>query len=203
MRTDTRQLLLQTAETLIRTRGYAAFSYADLAARAAITKASVHYYFPTKEALVAVLVAEYVERFTTTLETIRREHASADSRLRAYARLFLDGFEQGLLPLCGALSAERAALPGTMHPKISDFFQLQLDWLRRVIDEGLGTGRIRAGLVPDQAAMLLLSTLEGGSFVGWALQRKAPVLAAFEAALHSMLDIPATPRKARSRITAT
>jgi TetR/AcrR family transcriptional regulator, transcriptional repressor for nem operon len=189
MNPDTRSRLLQEAEFLIRTRGYSAFSYADLAERVQITKASVHYYFPTKEELIVVLVREYIERFVATLARIKQEHAGPAERLRAYALLFLDGFEKGMLPLCGALSAERAALPESMRPTVQDFFQIHLDWLGGVLEEGLAAGALRPSLSPAQASLLLLSTLEGGTFVGWALAQKAPVLAAFEAALHN-IEIP-------------
>jgi TetR/AcrR family transcriptional repressor of nem operon len=194
MSPDTRSLILQEAEFLIRTRGYSAFSYADLSERVAITKASVHYYFPTKEELIVVLVREYIERFVATLARIKQQHAGPGDRLRAYANLFLDGFEKGMLPLCGALSAERSALPESMRPQVQDFFQIHLDWLGGILDEGLAAGALRPTVSPAQVALLLLSTLEGGTFVGWALAQKAPVLAAFEAALHSIESPPAQPK---------
>jgi TetR/AcrR family transcriptional regulator, transcriptional repressor for nem operon len=186
MSPDTRSQILQEAEFLIRTRGYSAFSYADLSERVAITKASVHYYFPTKEELMVVLLREYIERFVATLARIKQQHAGPGERLRAYANLFLDGFEKGMLPLCGALSAERSALPESMRPTVQDFFQIHLDWLGGVLEEGVAAGALRADVPLAQAALLLLSTLEGGTFVGWALAQKAPVLAAFEAALQSI-----------------
>lgn len=175
----TRDLILAEAERLIRTRGYAAFSYADLAESAAITKASVHYHFPTKEDLIVVLLEEYLIRFHAALAAIRADHTEMPARLNAYANLFLDGFEEGMLPLCGALAAERAALPPALHPKIHQFFQIHLDWLHTVLNDG--------GINPPQtSALLLLSTLEGGSFVGWAMSDKAPVLAAFSTALRTI-----------------
>ena len=175
----TRELILHEAERLIRTRGYAAFSYADLAQTAAITKASVHHHFPTKEDLIGVLLDGYMVRFHGALASIRADHTDMRDRLNAYADLFLDGFEHGMLPLCGALSAERAALPPAFHPRIHHFFQVHLDWLHTVLSDG--------GVHPPEAsALLLLSTLEGGSFVGWAMSDKAPVLAAFSTALRTL-----------------
>jgi TetR/AcrR family transcriptional repressor of nem operon len=201
MSPDTRQRLLAEAEILVRTRGYAAFSYADLAERIAIRKASIHYYFPTKEVLIDVLLQEYIARFVDTIDGIGRTHAKPVDRLRAYAQLFLDGFERGLLPLCGALSAERAALPESLRPKVTHFFKLQLDWLTAVIAHGIEAGDFEGGIAPDRTAMLLLSTLEGGSFVGWAMEDKAPVLAAFDAALHHVATTSTkrVPRRAVKR----
>ena len=200
MSPDTRRRILQEAEFLIRTRGFAAFSYADLAERVAITKASVHHYFPTKEELITVLVREYLGRFTAALAEIKQQHAGPGERLRTYANLFLDGFEKGMLPLCGALSAERSALPKSMHPQLTHFFRLHLDWLGEVLEDGLATGALRPGISVDQVALLLLSTLEGGTFVGWALQRKEPVLAAFEAALQNIEMSNMAPRQGRSTV---
>jgi TetR/AcrR family transcriptional repressor of nem operon len=200
MSPDTRNIILQEAEVLIRTRGYSAFSYADLAERMAITKASVHYYFPTKEDLIGVLLREYLERFVAALAGVKQQHAGPSDRLRAYARFFLDGFEKGMLPLCGALSAERSALPESMHPQIQNFFQLHLDWLAGVLEDGVTSGGLRADISIEQVSLLLLSTLEGGTFVGWALGRKASVLAAFEAALKN-IEASGTAHPKRSQMS--
>lgn len=186
MNSHTRQVILQEAERLIRTRGYAAFSYADLAAHIGVTKASIHYYFPNKEDLVVKLTEDYMTRFRAALDGIRDQHAAAGDRLRAYAQLFLAGFEKGMLPYCGALAAERAALPVAMHGPIQDFFQTHLDWLHGVLDQGRGDGSLVTPLAPEHLAVMLLSTLEGGSFVGWAMESKAMVLAAFDSVLQGI-----------------
>lgn len=48
MTIDTRQSLINSAELMLRSRGYAAFSYADLEKIVGI-KASIHHYFPKKK----------------------------------------------------------------------------------------------------------------------------------------------------------
>ena len=40
--------ILDVAQQLIQTRGYNAFSYADIASQVGIRTATIHYYFPTK-----------------------------------------------------------------------------------------------------------------------------------------------------------
>ncbi|MCI4679117.1 TetR/AcrR family transcriptional regulator [Rhodoblastus acidophilus] len=186
MTLDTRTEILNEAEFLIRTRGYSAFSYADLADRVAITKASVHYYFPTKEDLIVVLVREYVERFLSSLADIKRIYERPSERLRAYAQGFVEGFDKGMLPLCAALSAERSALPEVMGQSIKYFFQIHLDWLTEVLEEGAADHALRENISPAQTALLLLSSLEGGSLVGWALERNASVMEAFEEVMRTI-----------------
>jgi len=183
---ETRARLLAEAEVLLRTKGYAAFSYADLAERIAIRKASIHHHFPTKEALLAALVDEYLAKFIATLADLAATRIDARDRLRAYSRLFLEGMERGLLPLCGALSAERAALPDAMRPVIARFFQLHVDWLVEQIDDGIAAGVLKPDVDALETAHLLLGALEGGSFVAWALEDNAPVLSAFETSMRSI-----------------
>ncbi|MDD2877762.1 MAG: TetR/AcrR family transcriptional regulator [Acidiphilium sp.] len=186
MELSKRQIILQEAEYLVRTRGYSAFSFADLADRAAITKASVHYYFPTKEDLITILVHEYLDRFVATLENIKQQHAAPGDRLLSYGQLFSDGFEKGMLPLCGALSAERAALPEMMRQQVCSFFKIHLDWLVEVIEDGVMSGALRTDVSPDRLAMLLLSVLEGGSLIGWAIDQRASVLSGFAMVIRNL-----------------
>ncbi|KGQ20024.1 Transcriptional regulator, TetR family [Lysobacter dokdonensis DS-58] len=194
---ETRARLLAEAEVLLRTRGYAAFSYADLADRIAIRKASIHHHFPTKEALLAALVDEYLARFVAKLAEIAHAHDDVRDRLRAYAHLFLDGIEHGLLPLCGALAAERAALPDSMRPVVARFFRLHLDWLIEQLDAGIAAGTIDARVDANDTAHLLLGALEGGSFVAWALDEPATMLRAFDAAMQSLTPQRTAPASRR------
>jgi len=48
---DTATRILDTAERLVQSRGYNGFSYADIAERVGITKASLHHHFETKATL--------------------------------------------------------------------------------------------------------------------------------------------------------
>jgi len=43
--------ILDVAEQLAQTKGYNGFSYADIAAQLGLTKASLHYHFPSKAEL--------------------------------------------------------------------------------------------------------------------------------------------------------
>jgi TetR/AcrR family transcriptional repressor of nem operon len=194
---DTRAAILEQARFLIRTRGYSAFSYADLAVKAGITKAAVHYHFPTKEDLVLLLARDYVGQAEEILGAISARTPDAVARLRGHARIFADGFDHGMLPLCGALSAERAALPPVVHPLINRVFQIQLDWLAGVLKAGIEAGTLRADMMPRQVAEVLLSTLEGGVFIGWAMDRKAAVLASFETVLATIRV--AAPRRGKKQ----
>lgn len=166
----TRESLLQTAELLLRSRGYAAFSYADLAQVVGIRKASIHHHFPTKEALGVAVVEAYIEGVVRTFARIEAECASVADRLQAFSGLFTAGMQQGRLPLCGALAAEMAALPERLRILTRDFFRLQLDWLTKVLDYGVLRNEIAQGADTRARAHQILCQMEGASFVDWVLE---------------------------------
>jgi len=167
--TPTKDLLLTEAEALLRTRGYAAFSYADLSTRVGIRKASIHHHFATKEELGGVLIDNYLVRFEEALKEILEQESKAKIRLERYAHFFVTSMIDGMLPLCGALSAEMAVLPQSIQERVHRFFRLHLDWVEEVIRAGVTANELRADVNPGTTAMLILSTLEGASFVAWAI----------------------------------
>jgi TetR/AcrR family transcriptional repressor of nem operon len=168
MMRGTRDLLLKEAEALVRTRGFAAFSYADLSERVGIRKASIHHHFPTKEALGEALIDGYLVKFEAALEAILGEQAQAGRRVRRYADFFAQSMHDGMLPLCGALSAELSALPQPMQARVRRFFALHLAWLERVVSAGIEAGELGDDINVARTARLILSTLEGASLVAWA-----------------------------------
>jgi TetR/AcrR family transcriptional regulator, transcriptional repressor for nem operon len=165
----TKELLLTEAEALMRTRGYAAFSYADLSDRVGIRKASIHHHFATKEDLGGALIDNYLVRFEDALNTIVAQETKAAVRLGLYADFFVKSMSDGMLPLCGALSAEMSVLPESIQERVRRFFRLHLDWVEDVLRDGVAAKELLDDIDIKVTAMLILSTLEGASFVAWAI----------------------------------
>jgi TetR/AcrR family transcriptional repressor of nem operon len=87
---DTAQRILDIAERLVQTRGFNGFSYADIASALALTKASLHYHFPTKGELGQRLIDRYEASFLRALTEIDRTSGDAREKLRRYARIYAD-----------------------------------------------------------------------------------------------------------------
>jgi len=60
---DTRKLILDTAEELLLTRSFSAFSYSNIASALGVKNAAIHYHFPSKTDLGVALVARFRRRF--------------------------------------------------------------------------------------------------------------------------------------------
>lgn len=158
-----------TAERLVRTRGYSAISYADLAEAVGIRKASIHHHFPGKADLAAALTAAYMKRFAALQDRIDQSEPDALARIRQYASIYEAGIRDGMLCLCGMLVTEIHVLPQEVQAGVRRFFAQQLAWLARVLAEGVAQGELRPVRETETTAERILSALEGASLVAWGM----------------------------------
>jgi TetR/AcrR family transcriptional repressor of nem operon len=156
---------LDVAERLVQKRGFNGFSYSDVAAELGITKASLHYHFPTKAALGLALVERYAARFDAALTAIEHREAAALGRLEAYAELYADVLRHERMCLCGMLAAEHETLPGDVRAAVVAFLDLNERWLERVLAHGREHGELRFPGEARGEARLFLGALEGGLLV--------------------------------------
>ena len=187
---DTRTALLDEAEVLIRGRGYAGFSYADLATNVGIRKASIHHHFPSKADLAVALLAAYDARYDVALDNICASSNDGLGRIRAYASLYLDGVEKGLGCLCAAFAAELETLPSVLRHDLARFFNKHIGWIETVLRDGQANGTIRASVPAPVYARMIVASLEGGLMMERALEGPVGfggVLTAIEHALQPAL----------------
>jgi TetR/AcrR family transcriptional regulator, transcriptional repressor for nem operon len=161
----TRTRILDVAERLVQTRGFNGFSYADIAAELAITKASLHHHFPSKAGLGEALMARYVERFTNALAAIDADIPTAPAKLDAYAGLYADVLREGRMCLCGMLAAEYQTLPSPIQGAVVGFLDENEDWLEHVLEQGRRDKSLRLKGTAAQTARGILSGLEGAMLV--------------------------------------
>lgn len=167
---DTRQSLIDHAGELIRTRGYTGFSYADLAERVNIRKASIHHHFPAKEDLGRAVVEHYIEQFEQELNGIGQRKLNAFQALQAYARLYRNSVEQGWGCLCGMLASEVEVAPPSVAVGVRRFMTLNVDWLSEVIATGLASNELAGGGDPQTRATTVLCMCQGALLVARAMR---------------------------------
>ncbi|MDB5380161.1 MAG: putative transcriptional regulator, TetR family [Rubritepida sp.] len=164
-RADTSARILAEAQRLVQTRGFNGFSYADIAAALGVTKASLHYHFPSKAELGRRLIDRYREHFLEALRRIDESGAEACGRLHAYIAIYERVLADDRMCLCGMLAAEYATLPGLMRDGLRTFFQANEDWLARLLAEGRAVGELDVAGDPREAANALTGALEGAMLV--------------------------------------
>jgi TetR/AcrR family transcriptional repressor of nem operon len=160
-RTDTADRILDLAERLVQTRGFNGFSYADIASALGVTKASLHYHFPTKAELGRRLIDRYGEAFAQALADIDASSTDARVKLRSYASLYSRVLRDNRMCLCGMMAADYATLPEPMRSAVTHFFEANEQWLASVLEQGRSSGDLRFSGAPLDVARLLVGSLEG------------------------------------------
>jgi TetR/AcrR family transcriptional repressor of nem operon len=180
---DTAQRILDIAERLVQTRGFNGFSYADIASALALSKASLHYHFPTKAELGQHLIARYEASFLRALAEIDRTSADAREKLRRYARIYADVLRTDRMCLCGMLAAEYATLPKPMKDEMRHYFDENERWLTAVLEQGRQSARLRFTGSALDVARALVGALEGAMMIA----RSYGEVARFEAVVERLL----------------
>jgi len=181
---DTSSRILDIAERLVQTRGFNAFSYADVARELKITKAALHYHFASKAELGEALLTRYATRFADALATVESRVADAPARLDAYADLYLAVLREQRMCLCGMLAAEYQTLPPSMQEIVVRFFNDNEVWLARVLARGRDDGTLEFAGDPSKTARMVVSGLEGAMLVA----RPFGDIERFQAVASQLLD---------------
>ncbi len=188
---DTATAILDHAQALIQSRGYSAFSYNDVSQALGITKASIHYHFPSKEQLGIAVVARYEAQFARALSALAEDsHHSTADMLGFYTQPYMQ-FADGrvLICLCGALAGEIGALPEAVRARVAAFFEWHQAWLARILERGVRRGEVRLHAPATDVAAMAFGALQGALLMARAAGDPARFHAA-AAALKAQLLTP-------------
>jgi TetR/AcrR family transcriptional regulator, transcriptional repressor for nem operon len=130
-----------------------------------VTKASLHYHFPSKADLGEALITRYADRFADALSGIDTRPADARAKLDAYARLYGDVLQGKRMCLCGMLAAEYPTLPKPVQEAVLRFFDDNEAWIEGVLLQGRREGTLRFTGSAREVARMILSSLEGAMLV--------------------------------------
>jgi AcrR family transcriptional regulator len=150
------QQLVLAAFHQLAERGFEGLRTRDVAAEAGVNIATLHYYFPTKEALITAVLEHVMTRFRSTLEP----HGSPDDQLRnhlrAVRRLLLEEPQVGVV--MGEL-ALRSARDESMAAIMRDNNSGWLTTVRALLRRAVRAGHLRPEVDSDDVAALVVATL--------------------------------------------
>jgi AcrR family transcriptional regulator len=167
-REDRRRDLVRAAYGLIVSAGFEGLRTRGVAEAAGVNIATLHYYFPTKEALIGG-VAEYLASLFITVHAPPVE-AMASSALTRLRQELADGRFYALQRRDMLTVMDELKLRARRDPAIARIMApLTGHWragIRRLIDDGLAEGVFRAGLDPAAAADVVCAMLTGALDLG-------------------------------------
>lgn len=159
-RADRRRSLIEAAYDRIADAGFEGLRTRDVAADVGVNVATLHYYFPTKEALIRGVVGHALRKFAATMP----EGGSAARQLRghlsALRRLLKE--EPKLFAVLGDLTLRAprdTVIAGILRTTDEPWHRL----LRGLLRHGIEQDCLDPSLDPDDAAALIIAAIKGVS----------------------------------------
>jgi AcrR family transcriptional regulator len=153
---DRRQALVRAAFNQIAKRGFEGLRTREVAGEVGVNIATLHYYFPTKEALVGGVLEYAMRRFQSTLAPHGSPSDQLSNHLRAVRELLLDE------PEVGTVMAE-LALRSTRDPEIAKIMDSNGEaWQRTVrglLHRAVTAGHLRPDVDSDDVASFIVMFL--------------------------------------------
>lgn len=132
---DTKFEIIRLADKLIRTKGYNGFSYKDISTELQIKNAAVHYHFPSKADLGAMVIKTEREQFINVMDA-HKNTLSSLKVLDAFFNLYINWQKEGNICLIAALSPAYNYLPEAMQKEFKDYFEEIKTWLNNTLEKG-------------------------------------------------------------------
>ena len=150
-----RRDILRAGRMLLREKGLVALQMREVAREAGIALGTVYRYFPTKEALFAVMYAERLDQMYAELEPVMNQTAEFEDQFVAVATMYRDVYaEFGKEIDIMAILGQRPDLEPEARDQLVTAALRLLSWFRKLIDD--------AGVdEPDLAVTVLWSTVVG------------------------------------------
>ncbi|WP_374471025.1 TetR/AcrR family transcriptional regulator [Phenylobacterium sp.] len=160
---NTAEKLIDEASRLIVKAGYNGFSYAHLAERLGIRKASIHHHFPSKVDLVVSVVEQQRAAIREQIAALENDEPDAMAQLLAYVNYWKACIEDQSEPFClaGVLAVELPGLPEEVGVAVRGHFNDLGEWLKRVMALGVRQGAIQLELEPATSAQFFQTAIYG------------------------------------------
>jgi AcrR family transcriptional regulator len=191
-REDRRQALVAAAYQEIAERGFEGLRTREVAAQAGVNVATLHYYFPSKEALIRAVLGHAMQRFRTTLAP----HGSPADQLGNHFRgvRALLRAEPELRSVMGEL-ALRATRDRTIAGIMRQTDEAWYRTLRGLLHRAAQAGHLRPELDTDDVAALVMTAFKGMTIAGGSADRMDQAIRQLE----RWLGPPAGSRRTRER----
>lgn len=156
--TGTRRALVLAAYSRIATDGFEGLRTRDVAAAAGVNVATLHYYFPTKEALIHAAVRHTTATFAATLSSRGTPADQLRGHLEGLRHLLKTDKELWAVSSEFALRAARDEAIAAMAQHADEQW---FGFLRDLMSRGVEGGCLDPELQPESAAATLIAAIRG------------------------------------------
>lgn len=152
-----REEIIQLADTLIRQKGYNAFSFYDISDKVGIKTASVHYHFPTKSDLGIAVIERHIENLNNTIEDYERK--SSTEKLDRFFAIYRNIKKENKVCLVGSLATDFNTLDEKVRQKLKIFSEVMLHWVSSFLEDGRKDRLFDFEGEPRTKALMIISNM--------------------------------------------
>ncbi|MEL7587732.1 MAG: TetR/AcrR family transcriptional regulator [Prolixibacteraceae bacterium] len=154
---DTRTEIIRIGDSLIRERGYNAFSFSDISKQLNIKNASVHYHFPTKTALGLAVIREHFSRFEQLKE--RTVNKSPLEKFNAFLDIYSAAKSENRVCIVGSLAAELFTVEPEIQNELRQLADNILKWITEVLCDGKRGGLFHFSIDERTKALMIITNM--------------------------------------------
>jgi TetR/AcrR family transcriptional regulator, transcriptional repressor for nem operon len=168
-KTQTRQIVLDTARRIVASKGYSAVGINEILAAAGVPKGSFYHHFDSKDAFGEAMMQSYFDDYLATIDGIAADKSKTSAeRLMSYWQNFydtqaVDDCQGGCLVV--KLAAEVADLSEAMREATKVGTTGIIDRLERMITDGVADGSVSVDDAPRATAETLYGLWLGASML--------------------------------------
>ncbi|MCG8373741.1 MAG: TetR/AcrR family transcriptional regulator [Balneolales bacterium] len=154
---STKATIIELGDELIRTKGYNAFSYADISKPLSIKNAAVHYHFPTKPDLALSVVEFHVQSFENFVEKVSQRDAL--QQIKMFLNFYTSIQISGRLCVIGAFATDWNSMPDNVKEEMKLFTDRVIHWLTQTLREGKNTSLLTFEGTAKEEALSILTNI--------------------------------------------
>jgi len=180
----TRLRIVEEAAALIHERGVAATTLEDVKAAAEVSGSQLYHYFPDKDDLVQAVIDYQAD----TIVQRNRRALSSPNGVETWRNMVLTAAKRTKAKggcALGSLAGQLAETDPEARERIAAGFNQWADAIADGLRSLHADGKLPPGIDPDDLAITLLATLEGGLLLSQVQQKSRP----FETAINTLLAL--------------
>ncbi len=156
---DKEKFIVEAARKRFAHYGYSKVTMEEIATDVEMGKASLYYYFPTKENLFESVILSEQEEFIAEIKNVMTKNITASDKIHEYLDMRLEYFRQ-LLNL-GTLNVHSFS---QSRPVFRELFKglekIETELLNEILEDGKRSGEFRTDL-PEKTVCVLVHIIQG------------------------------------------
>lgn len=153
----TREMILDTADQLIRSNGFNAFSYKDISKKIGIKTASIHYHFPMKSDLVIAIIKLHTDRFEEFTAALSGK--SPWIKLSCFLSVYAQIKSENKLCLVGSLATDLNTVDDAIKQELKAYAENILLWVTKILTKGKKLKVFEYQLAPRTKALMVITNI--------------------------------------------